>query len=513
MRIQLPIERHRTLAAIAARLDEDGIRQAINITDRQRRRLFTRTTYSDMRFFEIEQAKTVIDAMVGVLPRLAELGREQEALATLRQLRPARKAGEREWGALLSGLARHVSKGGLDTLLRMSFEFRDLEAGVCALAALAAFLPADRVRDLIPAVRYIGYSRNKIERISFARSKRSISDIAHFDLRRRALHFIACRLADLGHPDEGLRELLLFIQTANRERTSWDVADTLAEIAPSLGPELLEPALNLVAQHDSQRQPAALQALASRLTSQLLPRALAIARGNPEVGFRAWGIAALLLVADGQDRSALASEALEIGADWPWILGLIGAFHDGACEKARDLVRDGKEEGIACLVHLLPRARESLASEMIALASRHYDDGEMLALSKFQPELEFRARLERVLASQPEALLNHDQRLASVSCRLADLGDTSRAYLLALEIRDPQVRDRTVLPMARALAEAPRDEILSLWKRVSGQWPDSTRIEAFAYVAALAPLLHAVGGKDEIEKIVTAIQEASRWWM
>ncbi len=524
-RIKLRSARHKALASIAPHLDEECVDRALELTDEIRAKLLRCTRYSDVRYYDDEQAEDVIDAMVGLLPQLAKFGRDKATIARVHQLYPERYS--QEWLSVMTETARHASTGLLNELLRTSMGLHDLEQGLVAVVELAAFLPVDAVRGLIMEVRGIGYSRNKNERVSFGYWNRSTSGMEDVDLRKRALHTLACRLTELGCPEVALKELSIFIQYTNQERNDQGVADCLAEIAPHLSLELIGSALNLVVLHSPQHLSYALETLAPSLTAEWFPIALKIARMNPELQYQAWAIGALVLAPDQdqEQRKILALESwgllkacFEEGAnatfgEAPRILGLIGAYHPDALEKLRGVVSEGKESSLPGLIHLLRCRDTHLVDEMITLASQHYDDSTMLGLAEFLPESEFLSYLDRVLTNGQADLRISDEVFRSICQRLGDLGETIRAYSLALRISNPLLRTRTAMSLSGSLAELPHDELWSLWVVTSRILQDSTRTGAFKFVGAIAPLVHALGGVDEIQKLQNAIKEVTRWWV
>jgi AAA ATPase domain/TIR domain len=513
-KIGLERDRNETLGEIAGNLDEEGVRAGLAIVDAERTRLARVKSYSDMRHFEVEQAEVGLGAIVGLLPRLAALGCENEALARVRQLRPGSE--KREWDEILSGLARHVSADALDELLRTSMAFRDIEQVVATLAELAPFLPEEKVRALIPAIRRIGYSRNTLERLSWSRVQRSASGIKDLELRIGALHALSLRLAMLGHHEDALRELVIFLQDADRERTATNMADCLGEIARVMPRDALRQALHVAARHNDQARPLALQALVPALSPESLDEALVIARSVRESGCQAWGIACLLPLADEQRRPALVREAME-GLnepfwDRPRVLGLLAPHFERALDEIREYMRNGEEHGLTCLLHLLPNATASLSEELTGLAGQVYDEGQMLEVAEFLPEPVFLNTLDHVVADAPKALDKHDSRLASVSQRLLKLEDASRALTFALRIEDRFLRTRTTRQMASALKQLSREELLALWSNDFLLSTERSRRDAFGFVAALAPLVYALGGQEAILKLYETIAETGRWW-
>jgi hypothetical protein len=512
-RIELEPTRQRTLARIAPHLGEPALRRGLAIADGARMRLMRRKTYDSMRHFEAEQARATLVAMTGLLPRLAELGREDEALARLGVLRPA--SDERPWPQILSGLARHTSERVLDELLRMSFAFQDVEMGAVELMALAPFLPEDKVRALIPASRLIGYSENTVERISWTRVQRSTSGIRYLDLRRSAVHAIAVRLAALGHHQDALRELVVFLRDAARGRSSTDVAECLRELSRLMPAAAWSQALAVAAMHNDQMRAKAVEAVVPLLPGEALDQALAVARSAREEGCRAWGIACLLPLADADRRAPLAREALDHLRAPFWdrsrVLGLLAPHAEEALAEIREDVRAGKEYALASLVHFLPSASSPAAEEMIELADRTYDEGQLLELAEFLPEQRFQ-KIHRVIHRTPEALYKHDTRLASVSRRMLTSSDPASAFLYALQIRDRYLRMLAIGRISPALHQLPREELLTLWRNASPVSRQSTRRQAFAFVTALAPLVHALGGEEAILQLDETIRATSRWW-
>ena len=354
-RIELGGVRQQTLATIAPHLDEAALRRALAIADADRVRLVRRRVYESTRHLEAEQAEGTLVALSGLLPRLAELGREDEALGRLRVLRSA--SHKPEWRQIVSGLARHVSEGTLNELLRLSMAFHDTEQVVVEMMELAPYLAADKVRGFIPACRIVGYSENTLDRISWMRVQRSTSGIRDLDLRRSALHAIALRLAELGHYQEPLGELVLFLKDAAKGRSSTDVADCLGGIARLMPPASWKQTLLVAAIHNDQTRPRALQAIVSTLPAEALDEALVVARSVTEDGCRAWAIACLLPLADGQRRASLAGEAWELLREPFWdrsrVLGLLAPHVDEALDKIREDVRSARDRGLASLVHFL----------------------------------------------------------------------------------------------------------------------------------------------------------------
>jgi hypothetical protein len=149
---------------------------------------------------------------------------------------------------------------------------------------------------------------------------------------------------------------------------------------------------------------------------------------------------------------------------------------------------------------------------MIDLAIGAYDEGPLLELAEFLPEARFRDVLDRVVRKTPDALYKHDARLSSVSRRLLNLGETPRAFLCALEIRNRYRRVRATQHTAAALLQLPREELLALWRMASPLSRQSTRRHALQFAAALGPLVFALGGEGAIQGLHAAMTETLRWW-
>jgi hypothetical protein len=506
--------RGETLADIADHLDQAGLRAALKMVDHERLELFRRTSYEDTRYYEVEQAEIGLPSSLGLLPRQAQLGGEAEALSRLRELRAAND--DETWPKLVSRLAPHVSQPVLNDLLRMAMDFRDMEQVVVTLCELAPFLPEDKVRSLIPVMRRIGYSLNTVKRITWSRSTRSTEGIKDIELRKGALFPLARRLAELGRPTEALHELILFIQVANRYRTAQDVAECLADIAPTLSPDLLDRALQLVALHSEQRRPRALQALVPMLAREHINACLAMVHNIGEDGCRAWGIATLLPIADVGQLRSLTAEAWENlkSPFWgrPHVLGLLAPYHEQALEEIAAEVSKGEEFGLKCLEHLLPHASGSMASHMISLAERTYCVADMLELAQFLPEHMFRESLAEVTRTTPEALFHHSGRLRSVSLRLLALNDIAAAFTFALRIPDRFQRTDVTRRLSGSLQNLPVAQLDTIWSNEVTAARPRPRRDAFGFVAAVAPLVHARGGLEAILGLYEAIQETGRWW-
>jgi hypothetical protein len=153
-----------------------------------------------------------------------------------------------------------------------------------------------------------------------------------------------------------------------------------------------------------------------------------------------------------------------------------------------------------------------LSEELTGLAGQVYDEGQMLELAEFLPEPLFLNTLEHVVADAPAALDKHDSRLASVSQRLLKLEDTSRALTFALKIEDRFLRTRTTRQMASALKQLSREDLLALSSNDFLLSTERSRRDAFGFVAALAPLVYALGGQEAILKLYETIAETGRWW-
>jgi len=279
----------------------------------------------------------------------------------------------------------------------------------------------------------------------------------------------------------------------------------------------LRQALRIAAQHNEQTRPHALQALAPALPRELLDEGLAIARSSVrESGCTAWGIACLLPLANERRRTALAQEANEYLDesfwDRPRVLGLLAPYVDRALKEVQGYVCNGEERGLSALVHFLPNATARQSEELIGLAVRTYDKGQMLELSEFLPEPVFRNALDHVVADAPGALYGYDARLASVSRRLVKLADIPRAFTFALNISDRFLRTRATQQMADSLRQLSRRELLALWNTDALLSRGRSRHDAFGFVAALSPLVYALGGQKAILELDETIKETVRWW-
>jgi hypothetical protein len=136
----------------------------------------------------------------------------------------------------------------------------------------------------------------------------------------------------------------------------------------------------------------------------------------------------------------------------------------------------------------------------------------MLELAEFLPEPVFRNALDHVIAGESDAFYRCDARLASVSRRLVNLGDVRRALKLALKIRDRFLLTRTTRYMAGALGQLSRERLLDLWSADLQLSKECCRHDAFGFVAALGPLVHALGGQKAILQLYETIAETGRWW-
>lgn len=72
-------------------------------------------------------------------------------------------------------------------------------------------------------------------------------------------------------------------------------------------------------------------------------------------------------------------------------------------------------------------------------------------------------------------------------------------------------RDR-LSNVARELAAMPRPQLLELWHKMLGKMSERRREELLADLAALAPVVAALGGRDGVRESVRAFSDVSTWW-
>jgi len=97
---------------------------------------------------------------------------------------------------------------------------------------------------------------------------------------------------------------------------------------------------------------------------------------------------------------------------------------------------------------------------------------------------------------------------------LAALGRVDEAFEVARGITDGYAADRAraFAKLAPQLAALHRERCLPLWQETLELSATRSRQELLADVAALAPVVVALGGPESVEETCRAIHDVGRWW-
>jgi hypothetical protein len=211
--------RAETLGQMASYLPEPLVRHALDIVN------------------EIQAGSVRISGLKGLLPRLIELGHEQEALTIAHALR--RSA---EQSIILSTLAPKLAKAGhAHMALETAWKIRQPQLLEAALIQAAPYLPEAAVREALSAIYVLGL------------------------IQADVLVSLLARLAILGHPQDALREAW---RIKNVTTLSTVLVELLPYVPPSALPDILDRLRRLAPAIAAQRDSSAEQPFDERVAQE-----------------------------------------------------------------------------------------------------------------------------------------------------------------------------------------------------------------------------------------------------
>ncbi len=146
--------------------------------------------------------------------------------------------------------------------------------------------------------------------------------------------------------------------------------------------------------------------------------------------------------------------------------------------------------------------------EALAVARQIGSKGDRArALAELVPRLADLGRAKEALAVAREIGLRGDRAGA-----LAFLGHVREALAAAWGIKDVADRAGVLTILAPHLAALSQAGVLPLWGKALRLSATRSRHELLSDLAALAPVIAALGGPEAIEETCLAIEEVGRWW-
>ncbi len=422
------------------------------------------------------------EALAALAPQLPA-GQKEAALAeALEAARAVQDEGDR--AEALAALAPHLRAGEKEAVLGEALRAARAPqydgARSKALAALAPQLSPSLLAEALQAARAV---RDE-------------------GFRVRALAALVSQLP-AGQKEAALAEAL---QAARALEYEDDRTWALAALAPHLSAPLLAEALRAARAHPYEdERTSALAALAPHLPPPLLAEALRVGRAVRDEGARAEALAALAPHLPGGEKEAALAEALR------------------AARAARD-ERARSKALVALAPHLPGGEKEAALAEALRAARAVPDDGfRSEALAALAPQLPAglkeaalaealeaarAVQNERYRSRAPAALAPHP-RAAANEAALAEALQAARA------VPYDGARSRALAALAPQLALLPHARLSSLWSVTLPLLASRTRMDLFADLRDLAPVLAALAGTNasvEFQEIATAISDVRRWW-
>ncbi len=477
--------RAHALAALAPHLNEPMLRQALetaraikNEGARSERQAVLTPQGRETRIGPGSSARS--HALVGLTPRLAELGHPEEALEVTRSIE-----GElaRSWELYGPG----------NRLVGQGWSNKGELARSWALAALAPHLTEPMIHEALEAAQAI----------------------EKWD-RSHALAALAWRLADLGHAGGALKATQAMDQPPRSRKLAELVrymtepmlhealktvpaigneefeSQVLAALAPRLTEPMLRQALEAArAMEYEQSRSQALAALAPHLTEPMLRQALEAARAIRDKGdfgpYQSWVLAALAprLAKLGQPAEALevAQAIVDKTSQSAALAALAPHLTEPMLRQALKTARAIRDEGARseALAARAPHLTEPLLCEAVKTAPAIKSESTRWGvLAGLAPHLTDPLLREAVsVARDIEWEGGRSQALAALAPRLAELGDTAEALSVARDIQDKRLRSEALTALAPHLAPEEREHVLhealsvarDIERQFSGCWP------------------------------------------
>ncbi len=391
-------------------------------------------------------------ALARLVPRLAELGHPQRALAMVREF---------EWlqTSALAQLAPHLPEGLLHEALTAVRDIEEAGQRAKTLAGLAPYLSEALLREALTTVYVIQDSENQV----------------------RALNELASpRLAELGYPREALA-------AAQEVEDSELRAQVLAGLVPYLSEELLHEALAAAWEVEDERGRARVLAKLSHRLAELghPQKALALAQEIEDVLSQARVLAELApYLSEGLLKEALVmARQLPTSQDStgripracalaPLALRLVELGHPQEALTIAGEIKDKQWRAEVLDKPVLPPSenRRLEESRMLSLAAHGIETqaGVLYALTLRLAEL---GHLQEAIAAAHEIVYERWQAhtLGKLALKLAELGHTRMALAMAREIRVEAPRAEALAKLAPYLPEVLLEEALTAVREIDDE--------------------------------------------
>ena len=499
--------RHQLFARLADNLDERYLQLLRDSVAKDWAKQFGRTRFSDPRAMIEARARTLSTSATGIVPRLAQLGRHDEAIDLVGDIAPMRSSDK--WNETISNAAAALDREGCMKLLETATKFDDIDTIVLLLAYLCPYFTAQDVLNRLPAFRLIGYFDVTIERISFLKSSRSKSSFS-ITSRTEALEFAISRLASLGHIDVAWQVFTQHFSDAKHHGIGVEMPHCVKELAPRLYDEP-EKLIALIALHRNEAQAVSIRHAVPYIPADLAGNLLELAWVNDVAKTQALCLGSQLLIHSEDQRATIAQTAFDLTQQcvqkerWE-ALGFIAPYSDAA--RAEILA---EEIDSATRVQLFQDALWNTTGELrdtwLHLARKHLNHDELYGLANYLPEDELR----QVLVSQPLVPFT-DRTLEAIVPSVAIASCYEDAYNLILGISETGARVRTASSIAEHLRDAEPVRLARMCRAHLDDLKSADRETLYGAVVALAPVLFVLGGHDAILELGTTITRGLRWW-
>jgi hypothetical protein len=487
----------------------------------------------------------------------------------------SRMGDEAEVVTALTSLAPYLSDRRIEQVFETVSGLADAGMRAARLKALAAYLPERLHRRALAAVRRLGpWNEDARAQILAAVAPRLedsllvevVKTLRRLPLASKArfegLAGIAGHLSGR-HGDRLLALALAGLQRMDRTDRVYLLQARLSSAPAPLKPRLAGAWLRTVADiRDPYWRADALAKGAAQLPETLLEEAATVARSCT---YRSsWALCALAARARAGGREALLAEAfhtaptLDRGEGSKVLLELLAGVPGSLAQPAEAAVRDFQfaDAGQHALALALvagawpgPRRGELLAQacalarasenarERLGRAAQVFrylpDDSKALLIGELVDDIatiegDF-SPVDALVELPGHAPEGHQEALvaALLDCT-SRLGESAAARLLvglipqlsvgqlveALEAR-PSMQDRrhrVEILSAIATAHGSCKTLYPLWRRLSPELAEGTRVDFLAAVGALAPLIATLGGERAVDRLSEGIADAQIWW-
>jgi len=516
-----PLFRSGAIAAVAPYLDEGQIRKLL-------------ADSAEIRGETLREA-----AVAPLMPRLAEIGFADEALATARRLsgsharadslaslaatipEPGRAEVEREVLSLLPSindekwaerLAREVPElpPAARALLVFSLTMRSTLAGIIESLPpdLApelqqrAITVIDGRKDILEAARAMSILAPRLADEDRISAVRRIAERARNDSQTAARASALAALIDAHPADQRAaiaREALEFAA----DQIMTDLDDVLGNVGPYLDEAGQLRALDLVAREHANSKASALSALAPSMSPSLLPRAVEIARSIDDEDAALLTSAALAPGLDAGDLAVLLDWAPRVSNEYVRaraVAAILPRLTADLLLVARKVI-DGIKNRTALAGVALPalaarltgHEKDAALERAVAVAGTIDDPAWLVsAFEAFAPQLSATAlstavaTLEAALGNQPEHLAHRVQLLATAALADRALRGSlvARALTLASQPADDEERAGALCALAPVLVDDERSTIATSADGIANTFERASVYAALAATAA-----------------------------